>query len=270
MTKPAEDEPLLEADAETEDGDELASTEPGTAESGTGRLRKRSAWRRKMKRSRRRVGLWLVSLCGPFVLGRLARTWHLVVRGEEHLGASERDHRGHFMALWHGRMVVGLPHHGHRNWAVLVSSSGDGDISRRLLEGFGYRVVRGSTSKGGSRALREMLTVLDTGAVMIITPDGPRGPRHTMNPGLAWMARATGYPVIPLGFGVDRAWRLKSWDRFTIPKPGARVVMRYGEPVHVPRKATPADLERATEEIQARLVAAEAEAYRELGCAPDW
>ena len=239
-------------------------------EPGTGRPGRRGPLRRLFKRVRRRIGLYLVSACGPFVLGRLARTWKMEVIGEEHLDRALGESRGHFMSLWHGRMVLGLPHHGKRDWHVLVSPSADGDISQRLLEGFDYAVIRGSSSRGGARALREMLAVLERGSVLIITPDGPRGPRHSMNPGLAWMARATGYPIVPIGFGVDRAWRLRSWDRFTIPKPGARIVMIYGAPVHVDRGGGAEELERATRRVQEGMLEAERRAFAALGVAVDW
>lgn len=173
------------------------------------------------------------------------------------------------MALWHGRMLLGLPHHGGQDLHVLVSRSEDGDISESLLEGFGYRVIRGSSSRGGARALREMLVVLGRGGVLVITPDGPRGPLHSMNPGLAWMARATGHAIVPIGFACDRAWRAKSWDRFTIPRPWSRIVMTYGEAVTVAREATPADLERATETIRERLIEAERGSSAKLGIEAD-
>ena len=227
-------------------------------------------WRRKFKRTRRRLGLYLAKFCGPFVLRRLARTWKLSMHDAENYAPIESESTGYFMSLWHGRMMLGLSHHGKRQWVVLVSPSGDGDISQSVLEGFRYRVIRGSTSRGGTTALREMLKELERGSVLIITPDGPRGPRHTMNPGLAWMARATGRPIVPLGFAVDRAWRLKSWDHFTIPKFGARIAMVYGEPVRVPRGATPEELEQASLTVQARLIAAETRAAELLGVPRDW
>jgi lysophospholipid acyltransferase (LPLAT)-like uncharacterized protein len=153
---------------------------------------------------------------------------------------------------------------------VLVSPSDDGSISTLLLEAFGFRVVRGSTSRGGARALRVMLELLQGGGVVVITPDGPRGPRHGVNSGLPWMARATGYPIQPIAFAVDRAWRLSSWDRFTIPKPFARVVIDWGELMHVPRETDPAELERVGEELRSRLMGAEARAFAQLGCEVDW
>lgn len=260
MTNVRVDEPAPADDAAA-DSPQAASSSPAST---------KRPWRRRWKRARRKLGALVAAACGPFFLSRLSRTWKLSVHGEERLANAQAAHRGHFMALWHGRMVLGLPHHGRRDWHVLVSPSADGDISERLLESFRYKVIRGSSSRGGARALREMLTVLDAGAVLIITPDGPRGPRHSMNPGLAWMARATGYPVVPVGFGVDRAWRLKSWDRFTIPKPRARIAMVYGEPVSVPRAATPADLEKATQAIHDSLVAAEREGFAHLSVPIDW
>jgi lysophospholipid acyltransferase (LPLAT)-like uncharacterized protein len=194
----------------------------------------------------------------------------VTVLGAEHVESARADGGGHFMALWHGRMVVALPHHGQRNWYVLVSPSQDGDISEALLEGFGYRVIRGSSSRGGARALREMLTALESGAVLAVTPDGPRGPRHSMNPGLAWMARATGFAVVPCGFVCDRAWHARSWDRFTVPKPRARVVFVYGAPVRVERNASADDLASATEKIRAAMMEAEERGFEQLQEPPDW
>jgi lysophospholipid acyltransferase (LPLAT)-like uncharacterized protein len=115
-----------------------------------------------------------------------------------------------------------------------------------------------------------MLAALDQGAVLVITPDGPRGPRHSMNPGLVWMARATGYPVVPCGFVCDRAWRARSWDRYTIPKPWARVALVYEEPVMVERDANPDALARATEAIREGILRAERRGFQYLGREPDW
>ena len=81
-----------------------------------------------------------------------------------------------------------------------------------------------------------MLSVLDAGAVVIITPDGPRGPRHSVKPGITWLARTTGYPIVPVGFACARAWRAKSWDRFTVPLPWSRVAIVYDRPIEVARE----------------------------------
>ena len=167
-------------------------------------------------------------------------------------------------------MIVALPMFAHKGWHVLVSPSGDGDISEKLLEANGYSVIRGSSSKGGARALRKMLAVLDEGAVLFITPDGPRGPMHSMNPGLAFMARATGRKIVPVGLVADRAWHASSWDNFTIPKPFARVSVVYGEPVAVSRDAGEEDQQKATELVRERTLAAERQGFEALQCESDW
>lgn len=211
-----------------------------------------------------------MSWVGPFVLRQLTKSWKVDVIGGEHLESVRRTSGGYFMALWHGRMMVALSGHDGAHYSVLVSPSQDGDISEALLHAFGYRVIRGSSSRGGARALREMLTALRAGEALVITPDGPRGPRHSMNLGLAWMARATGYPIIPCGFVCDRAWRARSWDRFTIPKRGARLAYVYEEPVHVARDGGDEALASATERIRAALMRAEARGFEHLGTESDW
>ncbi|MFT7669839.1 MAG: lysophospholipid acyltransferase (LPLAT)-like uncharacterized protein [Planctomycetota bacterium] len=192
-------------------------------------------------------------------------TWKVDVHNGEKLEAAKGKGGGYFMSLWHGKMLIGLPFHRNRGYKVLVSASGDGDISEHLLESFGYGVIRGSSSRGGAKALRAMLVALSEGSVLVITPDGPRGPTHSMNPGLAWMARATGHSVVPCGFACSKAWRANSWDRMMIPKPGAKVVFYYEEPVFVSRDADEAEQAQATELIRERMLEAERGAAAVLG-----
>jgi hypothetical protein len=173
---------------------------------------------------------------------------------------------GFLLALWHGRMLVPFQHHRGRDMCVLVSPSDDGSLVTGMLARCGHRVVRGSTNQASARALRALRAELERGGAIVITPDGPRGPRHTLNPGLAWLARATERPVLPCGFVCDRAWHLRSWDRFTIPKPGARLALVYGEPLAVGRDA---DLDAATAEIARRMHAAEAAGFAHLGVEAD-
>ena len=226
--------------------------------------------RKRFRIVRRNLAKAVLRRVGPGVLHLLSRTWKVTVLGEKHLAAASAEGRGHFMSLWHGRMLVALPHHAHLDYQVLVSPSEDGDISEHLLERFGYHVIRGSSSRTGARALREMLVCLRRGDVLVITPDGPRGPRHSMNLGLAWMSRATGHAVVPCGFVGEPAWRANSWDRFTLPRPRARVAIVYEEPVRVPRDAGDAELERATALIRERMLQAEKRGFEQLGVEGDW
>lgn len=172
--------------------------------------------------------------------------------------------------LWHGRMATAASAFAGTRATVLVSASGDGALADMLLRRLGYGTLRGSTAKGGARAIREMRELLSSGTAVVITPDGPRGPRHHVNLGAAFLARATGRPVLPIGFAPSRAIRLGSWDRFTIPLPFTRVAVAFGEPIVVPRKTDEAALSRATNEIQGRLIGAEEEAFRSLGKEVDW
>lgn len=232
--------------------------------------RAKSPLRQGLKALARATGNLSLRHLGAPLLRLLARSWKLERLGEEVVAEACARDGGCIMALWHGRMLVALPHHGGRGWQVLVSGSEDGDLSERLLLAFGYGVIRGSSSRGGARALRELLAARAQDSVLVITPDGPRGPRHSMNAGLAWLARETGYAVVPCGFVCDRAWRARSWDRFTIPKPGAHLCFVYEEPVRVAPAASEEEERTATLEIRARMLRAEERAFQRLGRSPDW
>jgi hypothetical protein len=225
--------------------------------------------RRRLRIVRRRIGAAVLPVLAPATLRALAKSWRVEV-----LGAEQRDQAfagpGMLATLWHGRMLLPLPAHRDQGLCVLVSPSDDGALITSLLARFGYRTIRGSSNKNPARAIREMLDGLRGGGRIVITPDGPRGPRHSVNPGPAWMARETGFPILPLGCAADRSWHLKSWDRFTIPKLGARVALAYGQPLRVPSGASDAELAQATEEMKRRLLAAEEQAFRHLGREPDW
>ena len=253
-----------------EDGEPgpVGSEEPPVGECATkraGRGRRSRSWRR----GRRALGAALAALCGPLLLRIFARTWRPQIVGKDNIEAARGPGGGFLLALWHGRMLVGVPYHRELEMEVLVSPSGDGDISERLLKAFGYSIIRGSSSRGGARALREMLRAMAAGRVLVLTPDGPRGPQHSMNDGVAWLARATGYAILPAGFVCDRAWRARSWDRFTVPKLGARVALVYGEPLVVSRQASGAELTAASEELRARIIQAERTGCELLGVEAD-
>ena len=218
---------------------------------------------------RRKVGAWLLPVLGPPLLREVSKSWKVEVLGQEHF-----DHAfaqpGMLATLWHGRMIVPITAQAGKKICVLVSPSADGKLVPPILECFGYRWVLGSSNKNPARAVREMLERLQAGGRIVITPDGPRGPRHSVNPGPAWMARETGFPLLPCGAVTDRAWRFATWDRFTVPKWRARVVVVYGEPLYVEPEAGDAVIERATQDMRARMIAAEEAGFRHLGQEPDW
>ena len=229
----------------------------------------RAERRRRWRIFRRRIGNAVLPWIAPTLVRFLARSWRVERIGVERWDAA-RARAGMLATLWHGRMVVAMPAHARTGLSVLVSPSDDGKLVLPLLESFGYASVLGSSNKNPARAVREMLERLRAGGRIVITPDGPRGPLHSINPGTAWMARETGFPILPLGCAADRAWHLKSWDRFTIPKWGARVVLNYAELIEIPPGASETELAAATDCLRARMLAAEEEGFRRLGVRPDW
>jgi lysophospholipid acyltransferase (LPLAT)-like uncharacterized protein len=169
---------------------------------------------------------------GTWVLYALGATWRVRVYGRQALLDRAPDAARVVLTLWHGQMLPILWAH-RQPTGVMISEHKDGEIIARIVGTFGFFGVRGSSSRGGTRALLEAVQVLKRGADMAITPDGPRGPRHSFAPGALVLAHRAGVPVVSLVAHVDRKWPLRSWDGFEIPKPFARITIEYGEPVMV-------------------------------------
>jgi lysophospholipid acyltransferase (LPLAT)-like uncharacterized protein len=171
---------------------------------------------------------WSARLGSSFIQA-IARTWRIrVVNAEAYLGEKSAG-RPVVLVLWHGDMLPLLFHHRNRGIAVLVSEHGDGEIIARILADFGFRLVRGSSSRGAARALIAVDRELKAGVDVGITPDGPRGPRHSVAPGALLAAHRAGVRLLPLAATASACWQLGSWDRFMIPKPFARVTVAYGD-----------------------------------------
>jgi lysophospholipid acyltransferase (LPLAT)-like uncharacterized protein len=155
--------------------------------------------------------------------------------------------------MWHGRLLLLPALYGRRGIHALTSRSRDGEIVARWIRRFGLVPVRGSSSRGGGEALRALTRVLRDGRDVVVVPDGPRGPREVLKPGVIVLARLSGAPIVPVAVGASREWRLRSWDEFRIPQPFARCVVRFGEPIRVPRTADRAAAEAARKEVEAAL-----------------
>jgi lysophospholipid acyltransferase (LPLAT)-like uncharacterized protein len=192
------------------------------------------------------------------LIGALCRTltWH--VEGAEHYDAIINSGRQPIIAFWHGRILTGLYHFRHRGIVVIVSQNFDGEWITRVLHRFGYRTARGSTSRGGVRALVQLRRELTAGHAVAFTVDGPRGPARVAQAGAAWLAGATGQPILPLHLEADRFWTTNSWDRAQVPKPFSRVALVIGEPIEVGAEGESATesartkIERALEGLEAR------------------
>jgi len=170
---------------------------------------------------------------GAALVGALATTWRIRVRGAEHLRAL-RDARQPFVfVLWHSRILPLLFHHRREDVVLLISRHRDGGYLADLAERWGYRSVRGSTKRGGEVGLLGIVRALEGGAVVAVTPDGPRGPARRVQPGAVAAAQHAGVPLLPIGAQPSAAWWLRSWDRLCIPKPFAAIDVVYGAPVAV-------------------------------------
>lgn len=172
-------------------------------------------------------------LLGKQVLHALARTWRFRVINEAALTELRASGRPFIYSSWHGHLLPLLWHHRGSNVAILISEHRDGELIARAAESLGYRSIRGSTTRGAERALLTLVRELKEGRSIAITPDGPKGPARTFAPGALIAAHRSGAPILPVAAAADRAWRLRSWDRFMIPKPFASITVAYGAPVSV-------------------------------------
>jgi len=170
---------------------------------------------------------------GSAALRSLAHSWRFEVKNAVAL-ESLREQRSPFIfSLWHGQMLPLLWHHRNQGVAVLISEHRDGELIARLATSLGYRLVRGSSTRGGERALLSLVRELNEGNEVAVTPDGPRGPAFKYAAGALVAAQRSGAAILPIAAHASSAWRLGSWDRFLIPKPFARVTIAYGPPAHV-------------------------------------
>lgn len=157
------------------------------------------------------------------------------------------------LTFWHGRMVYFIYRYRFQRFTVLVSESRDGEWIAGVLARFGIHATRGSSSRGGARALLEIRQRMRQGFHVGMTPDGPRGPRYHVQPGLLLLAKKTGAPILPASYSARWKTVLHTWDRFLIPWPFSRVVVVYGEPVYVPADASTALLQSKLQEVEGRL-----------------
>ncbi len=163
--------------------------------------------------------------------------------------------------LWHNRLALSLilfrryvqARQPQRKLAALVSASRDGGMLARVLELFDVEPVRGSSSRRGSQALRELVSAGKRGCDLAITPDGPRGPCYVVQDGIVSLAQLTGMAIVPASFHLSWKWRLKSWDRFQVPLPFARCEVQLGEPVRIPREASAAERERLRAKLESSM-----------------
>ncbi len=209
---------------------------------------------------KRRILFWLATRLGWLVLIALGKLTRIEFRRREHYERLRVARQPFIYSIWHGKIMIPIFVHRDEGICGMVSEHNDGEMIAQTLHRLGYTTVRGSSTRGGKRAMLAMIRALQNGGVGAIMPDGPRGPRHVFKAGLLAIAQKAQAAILPMTFASTRAWRFRSWDQFTLPKPFSKTVTLYGEPIFVPREMDEAEFEMKRREVEQRMLALEAEA----------
>ena len=209
---------------------------------------------------RKRFEVAAIAGLGYPLINALGQTLRWRVEGREHLDAVTASGRQPIMAFWHGRILPATFYFRRRGIIVITSENFDGEWIARIIERFGYGTARGSTSRGGLKALLQLKRDMEAGKSAAFTIDGPRGPARVAQPGAIWLAKATGNPVLPFHAEASGHWTLRSWDKTQIPKPFSTVALAIGEPLSVPADASDARIEEERLRLESSLRSLEARA----------
>lgn len=203
----------------------------------------------------------VIAAVGAPLIAALGSTYRWRVEGMQHYDAIIASGRQPIFAFWHGRILAGSLFWRDRGIVAITSQNFDGEWIARIIRRFGYDTARGSTSRGGARALVQLRCDLSAGKPVAFTLDGPRGPARVAQPGAVWLSAATGHPLLPFHIEASRYWTAGRWDRTQIPKPFSTVAMAIGEPMTVPDmseqtiEASRVTLERVLTTLEARAQA---------------
>jgi lysophospholipid acyltransferase (LPLAT)-like uncharacterized protein len=217
----------------------------------------------RLTRGQQRKAALIAGLASPLI-GALGATWRWRVEGLQHYDAVIASGRQPIIAFWHGRILPGTVFFRDRGIVVITSQNFDGEWIARIIRRFGYGTARGSSSRGGARALVQLRRDLAAGRPVGFALDGPRGPARVVQPGAVWLAGATGQPLLPLHLEASHVWTMKSWDRTQVPKPFARVSVVLDAPLFVDDTSETA-LADAGARLEGRLAATETRARELVG-----
>jgi lysophospholipid acyltransferase (LPLAT)-like uncharacterized protein len=208
--------------------------------SGSLTLPQDSSLPEKKAKLRKRILFFLAARFGH-LLARLACRWaRIEVVNDAPVRELERQEKPVLYALWHGRMLVPVWWHRGTDSVAMVSRHEDGEMVSQLIARMGYKTVRGSSTRGGGEAARQLVALLRKGVSGAMIGDGPQGPPMKMKIGTAWIAAMAGAWTVPITWEGNRVWRFHSWDSFQVPKPFSRVVLLVGDPLPPIEKETSA------------------------------
>ena len=173
--------------------------------------------------------------------------------GDSHVEGIFNSGKRVIFTFWHGRIFPATYYWRNRGIVVMTSQSFDGEYTARFIQRFGYGAARGSSTRGGTGAIVEMVRLMRAGCPTAFTIDGPKGPRYVAKMGAVLLAKKTGHPILPFTITPVRFWEAKSWDRFQVPKPFTRVRVDIAPPIFVPHDADEDLLEANRDELQQAL-----------------
>ena len=206
----------------------------------------------RLSRTQRTRAAAIASLGHPLI-ALLGSTCRWQVEGYEHYAALRASGRVPIYAFWHGRILGATYFWRNHGIVVMISENFDGEWIARIIRRFGYRTARGSTSRGGPRALAQLRRDIRDGRPAGFAVDGPRGPARSVQPGAVWLARRCGSPILPFHIEAERYWSARSWDRTQVPRPFSRVAVAIGKPLDVGPDADAAALEAGRAALEASL-----------------
>ena len=211
----------------------------------------------------KRAEIAAIAAIGVPAIASLGASLSWRVEGLDHL-RFEGNRRRPIMAFWHGRVLTATYFFRNRGIVVMISENFDGEWIARVIESFGYGTSRGSTSRGGQRALLQLKREMEEGRPAGFAVDGPRGPARKVQPGVVWLAKLTGNPVVPFHMEASKFWSLGSWDRTQIPKPFSTEALVVGAPIEVAQGADESLVEEKRLEVERALYGLEQKAQELL------
>jgi lysophospholipid acyltransferase (LPLAT)-like uncharacterized protein len=200
-----------------------------------------------------KIKIGLISTLGYWIIRIIGGTLRWEIKGLPNIETVLSQGKRVIMTFWHGRILMATYYFRNRGIVVMTSQNRDGEYIARVIQRFGYRAARGSSTRGSHGAVAECLRAMTDGHDVGITIDGPRGPRYVAKPGAAYLARKSGNPVLPFSISVEKKWVMRSWDHFQVPKPFTRAVVLIGDSVHVDTDATEEEMAAAEAKVQQAL-----------------
>ena len=203
-------------------------------------------WKKQFQR-------WFIAKIITLIIRITGYTVRLRQINKEVLRDTIKEYGSVIVATWHKNIFFSIWLLRNHELTALISTSDDGEAIYDVFANFGYQAVRGSTTRGGIPALKQLIKLLDQKNSVAITPDGPQGPPEKIQSGVVMLAKYSGVPIIPWNYEADRQWTLNSWDKHKIPKPFSAVVEYYGDPFLVPKDLSSEEVSEFCEKLEADL-----------------